>query len=65
MMDLDDDEAPSLINVADEAVESCSLSTPTVQLQELSLSKVPLTIVTGKLDVVNVIVTCKQKLTKI
>ncbi len=48
-MEFDDEEAPSLIDVADESTHDAKDSAPVAQLQDISLSRVPLTIVTGKL----------------
>ncbi len=52
-MDLDDEEAPPLIDLTDGSAQDLTGSSPVVHLQELSLSKVPLTIVTGELLVQN------------
>ena len=48
-MDLEDEEAPPLIDLTDGSAQNLTGSSPVVPLQELSLSKVPLTIVTGEL----------------
>ena len=47
MMEVDEEEVPSLVDLADGASTAQSDSSPAAQLQDLSLSKVPLTIVTG------------------
>ncbi len=48
-MELDDEEAPSLVDVAEGTRQTQSDVAPVSQLQDLSLTRVPLTIVTGKL----------------
>lgn len=45
-MDIDDDEPPSLVEIKASHTENAPDPT-TVQLQDMSLTKVPLTIVTG------------------
>ena len=44
-MDIDEDEPPSLVNVGQ--INKRALSPMSSQMQDLKLSKVPLTIVTG------------------
>lgn len=46
-MDIDDEEIPNLVGVGNTADEAQVGDASTAQLQDLSLVKVPLTIVTG------------------
>lgn len=47
MMDVDGDEIPSLVGPEDVASKAQLEDAPITRLQDTSLSKVPLTIVTG------------------
>lgn len=46
-MDVDDEEIPALVGVDNAAFEAQIADAPTAQLQDLSLTRVPLTIITG------------------
>ena len=46
-MEFDDEEVPSLIDINNAALEARFVDDPTAQLQDISLSKVPLTLITG------------------
>lgn len=55
MMELEDEEAPTLIDLANGPDLALTDDVPTGQIQDLSLSKVPLTIVTGNIVMKNTI----------
>lgn len=46
-MELDEDEVPTLVDVDDPTTKAEIVDASTAQMQDLSMAKVPLTLVTG------------------